>query len=127
MTGAEIARPPVHRITLAQTVALTVLCLLLWLRDEVSAYSALSGGLVAIVPQAYFAALAFRRRGAQAARSIARSGYVGEVGKFFLSVAGFAVVFATVRPLDGLAVFAGYLAMLAIQITGSWLLLRSGR
>jgi len=28
------------------------------------------------------------------------------------------------RPIDGLAVFAGYLVMLAIQITGSWLLLR---
>jgi len=46
------------------------------------------------------------------------------MGKFLLSVAGFAVVFATLRPIDGLAVFAGYLVMLAIQITGSWLLLR---
>jgi len=124
MTGAEIARPPVHRITLAQLAALVPLCVLLWPRNEVWAYSVLSGGLVAIVPQAYFAALAFRWRGARAARSMARSGYVGEVGKFFLSVAGFAVVFAAVRPIEGLAVFAGYLVMLAIQITGSWLLIR---
>jgi len=124
MTGAEIARPPVHRITLAQLALLVPLCLLLLAFDKVCAYSVLSGGMVAIVPQAYFAALAFRWRGARSAGAIARSSYVGEIGKFFLSVAGFAAVFAALRPIDGLAVFAGYLAMLATQIIGSWWLLR---
>ena len=124
MTGAEIARPPVHRITLAQLALLVPLCLLLLASDKVCAYSVLSGGMVAIVPQAYFAALAFRWRGARSAGAIARSSYVGEMGKFFLSIAGFAVVFAALRPIDGLAVFAGYLAMLATQIIGSWWLLR---
>jgi ATP synthase protein I len=124
MAGAEIARPPVHRITLAQLAVLVTLCLLLLARDEVCAYSVLSGGLIAVVPQAWFAARAFRWRGARCARDIARSSYAGEIGKFILSVAGFAVVFATVRPIDGLAVFAGYLVMLALQVTGSWLLLR---
>lgn len=122
--GAEIARPPVHRITLAQLVLLVPLSLVLLAIDTVCAYSVLSGGLIAILPQAYFAALAFRNRGARSAKAIARSSYAGEVGKFLLSVAGFAVVFATVRPVDGLAVFVGYLLMLAIQITGSWLLLK---
>ena len=124
MPGAEIERPPVHRITLAQLSILGPVCLVLLAFDKVYAYSVASGGLVAIIPQAYFAALAFRWRGARSARAIARSSYAGEVGKFLLSVAGFALVFATLRPLDGLAVFAGYLVMLAIQITGSWFLLR---
>jgi ATP synthase protein I len=124
MTGAEIARPPVHRITLTQLALLVPACLLLSLHDAVCARSALCGGLVAIVPQAWFASMTFRRRGARSARAIARSSYAGEIGKFLLSVAGFAVVFAMVRPIDGLAVFAAYLAMLGIQITGSWLLLR---
>lgn len=124
MPGAEIARPPVFRITLAQLSALVVMCLVLLAFDTVRAYSALCGGLIAILPQSYFAALTFRWRGAKSARAIARSGYIGEVGKFLLSVAGFAAVFVAMRPIDGAAVFAGYLAMLAIQITGSWLLLR---
>ena len=124
MPGAEIERPPVHRITLAQLATLVPLCLLLLAYDKVYAYSVASGGLIAIIPQAYFATLAFRWRGARSARAIARSSYAGEVGKFLLSVAGFAVVFAAVRPIEGLAVFVGYLAMLAIQITGSWLLLK---
>ena len=124
ISGAEIARPPVHRITLAQLALLGSLCLCLVVFDDVCAYSVLSGGLIAIVSQAYFALLAFRWRGARSAGAIARSGYAGQVGKFLLSGAGFAVVFATVRPIDGLTVFAGYLVMLAIQITGSWLLLK---
>ncbi len=124
MPAAEIAPPPVHRIALAQLAILAPLCLALSAQDRVCAYSALCGGLVAIAPQAYFAALAFRRRGANAARSIARSGYAGEVGKFMLSAAGFAVVFAAVRPIDAPAVFGGFLGMLAVQIVGSWWLLR---
>ena len=123
MPGAEIARPPVHRITLAQLATLTLLCLPLLAYDQVVAWSLAAGGLIAIIPQAYFARLAFRWRGANSARAVARSSYAGEIGKFMLSIAGFAVVFATVRPISGLAVFAGYLAMLAIQIIGSWLLL----
>ncbi len=123
MPGAEIARPPVHRITLVQLASIGLLSLLFLAFDRVLAYSVLSGGLIAIVPQAYFAALAFRWRGARSARAIARSGYAGELGKFLLSIAGFALVFAVLRPIDGPAVFVGYLAMLLIQITGSWLLL----
>jgi ATP synthase protein I len=124
MTGAEIARPPVYRITLTQLVVLVLLCLILLAADKVRAYSVLSGGLIAILPQAYFAALAFRWRGARSARAIAHSSYAGQVGKFLLSIAGFAAVFVLLRPIDAPAVFAGYLAMLAIQIIGSWLLLR---
>ena len=123
MAGAEIARPPVHRITLAQLAILVIVCIPLFAYDTTVAWSLAAGGLVAIIPQAYFAMLAFRWRGASSARAIARSSYAGETGKFLLSVAGFAVVFATVRPISGLAVFAGYLVMLAIQIIGSWLLL----
>ncbi len=123
MIGAEIARPPVHRITLAQLVLLVLLSLGMLAVDRVVAYSVLSGGLVAIVPQAYFAVLAFRWRGAQSASAIARSSYAGVLGKFLLSIAGFALVFAAVRPIDGPSVFVGYLAMLVAQITGSWMLL----
>ncbi|AQA17363.1 hypothetical protein BST95_03070 [Halioglobus japonicus] len=123
MPGAKIARPPVHRITLTQLAVLTLLCLALLVYNEVVAWSLAAGGLVAVIPQAYFAHLAFRWRGAKSARDMARASYAGEIGKFMLSVAGFAVVFAAIRPIDGLAVFAGYLAMLTIQIIGSWLLL----
>jgi ATP synthase protein I len=123
MPGAEIARPPVHRITLVQLALLVSIGLILLAFDRVFAYSVFSGGLIAIVPQAYFAVLAFRWRGARSAQAIARSSYAGEVGKFLLSCAGFGLVFGVLRPINGPAVFVGYLAMLITQITGSWLLL----
>lgn len=123
VSGAEITRPRVHRITLTQLALLAALGLCLLAIDKVVAYSVFSGGLIAIVPQAYFAMLAFRWRGAQSARAMARSGYAGETGKFLLSMAGFALVFAVVRPIDGPAVFTGYLLMLVTQLIGSWLLL----
>ena len=125
VAGANIARPPVHRITLAQLAVLAPLCLVTWLVvNSVSAYSLLCGALVSILPQAWFASIAFRRRGARKAQSAARMAYAGELGKFLLSVVGFALVFAMVRPIDAPAVFAGFLCMLGIQIYGSWRLLR---
>ncbi len=122
--GAEIPRPPVHRITLVQLAVLVPLSLTMLAFSKTGALSVLCGGLVAVIPQAYFATVAFRWRGARSAREIAHSSYLGEVGKFLLSIAGFAVVFAAVRPIDGLAVFSGYVLMLALQIIGSWWLLR---
>ena len=125
MTAAKIHRPPVHYITLAQLVILGALAALLVLyTGPVRAYSWALGGLVAVVAQAYFAWQVFRHRGARAASQIAKSSYAGEIGKFLLAVAGFALIFALVRPVSGGAVFAGYGAMLIIQLTGSWLLLR---
>jgi ATP synthase protein I len=124
MTGAEIKRPPIHRIPKTQCAVLATLSLLSSMFDPVAAYSLLAGGLIAILPQAYFAARVFSRSGSRSAEAIARASYSGEIGKFALTAAGFAVVFAVVSPIDGLAVFIGYLIMLAIQVTGSWLLLR---
>jgi ATP synthase protein I len=122
--GATIGKTPVFRITMAQVVLLAPMSVALAYWDRAWALSVFCGGLVAVVPQAWFATRTFRYRGARSARAVARAGYAGEVGKFLLSAAGFAAVFILLRPVAGAAVFAGYLLMLAIQITGSWMLLR---
>ncbi|TXS93744.1 hypothetical protein FV139_08870 [Parahaliea maris] len=124
--GAPIAKPPVYRISQTQLTVLALLCLALLPVDRVWAVSALCGGLVAVVPQAWFAAKAFAHRGARSAREVANAGYSGEVVKFLLSAVGFAALFILLRPVSPLAVFGAYIAMLAIQITGSWMLLRRG-
>jgi ATP synthase protein I len=66
-----------------------------------AAMSALLGGLVSIVPNAYFARKLFRHQGAQAAKQIVNSFYKGEASKIALSIAMFAVVFKfyTTTPL----------------------------
>jgi ATP synthase protein I len=55
--------------------------------------TAILGGLVSIVPNAYFARTLFRYHGAQAAKKIVNSFYKGEALKLFLSIALFALVF----------------------------------
>lgn len=127
MHGAQISRPPAHRISYAQTVILVILCAGLGVKDQVVAYSLLLGGLIAILPHAWFTYQVFRRSGARSARQIAHGSYVAEVGKFALAVAGFGVVFAMVRPLSAGAVFAGYGVMIVIQVTGAWWLLRASQ
>ncbi len=125
MKAAKIHRPKVYYISLAQLVLLGAVALPLSMQwGTVRGYSWLLGGLVAVVTHAYFAWQVFRYRGAQAARRIASASYAGEIGKFLLAVAGFALIFALVRPVSGGAVFAGYGVMLIVQLSGSWLLLR---
>lgn len=126
MNANGIPRPPVQRISLVQLLVLPLPVLLVWwMSGTVAAQSFFAGALIAILPQAWFAIRVFRFRGARAATQLVRSALSGEVGKFFLSVAGFAAVFSLLRPIDGPAVFGGYMAMLAVQISGGWLLLRS--
>ena len=122
---ASISRPPAYRITLAQLVLLLLSWASLQFWDDQTATSIVLGGLIAIVPNAWFALGMFRWRGASVARQAVSAGYAAETGKFLLTAAGFALVFATVRPLVAWAVFAGYIAMLVVQVSGAWWLLRT--
>jgi len=109
----------VYKITIVQLLILLAASLLLSALDLVVAYSLVLGGLVAVMPQAYFAVRVFRHRGAKSANAIAKSSYRGEIGKYVLSTAGFALIFALIEPVNALAVFVGFFAMLAIQIIGA--------
>ena len=79
--------------------------------------SALLGGLIAWLPNTYFALRAFRYRGARAAQKIVRSFYAGAFGKMILTMAMFAIVFIKVKPLGALALFVGF----AIVQTMNWI------
>lgn len=90
--------------------------------DGVRAYSALLGGLICAVPNAYFSLRAFRYRGARATGRIVGDFYVGETVKLSLAAAGFALSFMLVDPLSPAALFAGYLL---VYLTGLAVLMRS--
>lgn len=78
-------------------------------------YSAFLGGLIAWLPNCYFAFRAFRHRGARAARLIVRSFYAGAAGKMLLTGGMFTLVFVNVRPLNAPAVFLGFVAVQAMS------------
>ncbi|WP_422910788.1 F0F1 ATP synthase subunit I [Pseudomonas sp. MAC6] len=104
-------RLPFHRLVvfpvlLVQLLVLLLLALVLWQwQGAVAGYSGLCGGLIAWLPNLYFAHKAFRFSGARAAQAIVRSFYAGEAGKLVLTAVLFALTFAGVKPLEPLAVF----------------------
>lgn len=63
------------------------------LSGTTAAISALLGGLVNMIPNAYFARTMFRYQGARAAKQIVNSFYKGEALKIVLSIALFMLVF----------------------------------
>ena len=98
-------------VLLAQTGLTAALAVMFWgLDDVVSGYSALLGGLTAIVPNGFLAARLMLPRRDPGAGALLRAAYLGELGKLVLTALMFGVVFALVRPLAAGALFAGFIA-----------------
>ena len=76
-----------------------------------AAYSALLGALVAIIPNAVFARRFFQYQGAQVARQIVKSFYVGEGLKIALSMLLFIMVFTIYKVLP-LLFFLTYITII---------------
>ena len=73
--------------------------------------SVVLGGVISILPNAYFAHCVFRHAGARSIEKAVRSAYQGEVVKLLMMGAGFALVFAFVEPIEVPAVFGGFLVV----------------
>lgn len=91
---------------------------------NVAGYSALLGGLIATLPNAFLALrLAVPRRD-PGARALIRAAYIGELGKLALTVLLFSIVFVTVRPLAAAPLFATFAVTVLVPLLG---LLKPGR
>lgn len=108
----------VAKVLLAQLGLTVVLAMLFWGIDgRVSGYSALLGGLICVVPNAFLALrLAVPRR--DPGDTLVRAAYIGELGKLALTVLFFSVVFGMVRPLAAGAVFVGFIAAQLVTFSG---------
>ncbi|SFH57848.1 F0F1 ATP synthase subunit I [Modicisalibacter xianhensis] len=122
---AQLKRPQFKRLLVAQGITVTLMVILgAALSGGSAAISALTGGLVCLLPNAYFAWRAFRYQGARFARDIVKSFYRAEAGKFGLTAALFTLVFITVPPSNPAFFFGAYVATLFTQWLGPWLLRR---
>lgn len=107
------------KVLLAQLVTSMVLGMLFWGLDaRISGYSALLGGLICVVPNAFLALrLAVPRRD-PGAGALLQAAYIGELGKLALTVLMFGMVFVLVRPLAAGALFAGFIAAQLVTFSG---------
>jgi len=101
-----------RRRALVYLIAQLVLSLsataLLILYDSVSAYSALTGGMIATVSNAWFTYRVFTVGATSAASAMLASVYVGEIYKIMLTGALFVCAFVLIEPINALALFASY-------------------
>lgn len=118
---------PIVSILLAQVALSGAVAagLAVW-QGQIAAVSALLGGVIAVVPNAFLAARLIAPHAGASAKRLLRAAWLGEIGKLVLTALLFAVVFASVRPLSAAGVFAGFIAaQLAIfgmpLLGGEWL------
>lgn len=110
-----IPKPLVYRVILVQMAVTAVMTLGLLVVDRVMAMSALLGGLICLLPNAWLVRKAFAFGGAQSAQRIVNSFYKGEAGKFLLTVCGFTLAFAWIRPLHPLMLMGAFVVVQAVN------------
>jgi ATP synthase protein I len=103
-----------------QIILVALLSLFFWIwKGSNAAYSAILGGVTAILPNFYFARRLFVQTGAQAAKKIIRAFYRGEAIKLLLTAALCLLILKWIR-VSGLPFFAGFIAA---QMAFFWILL----
>jgi len=120
--AASISKPPIIMWLGIELVFLTLvvafawfLQIIVWPAQSYLAVSCLLGGVVAIIPHAYFAGLAWRFTGARSASRMIKSIYRGESGKFILTLVGFGLIFVSPLPVQPVVLFLSYALLLVLQ------------
>jgi len=106
-----LARPALGKVLAIDVLLLVLAVFVAWCLEPTKAWSILLGGLIFLLPQAWFGWRAFRARGAVAARDVAQGFYRAEAGKFLLVAAGFALAFTVAGPVDALWLIVSFALM----------------
>ncbi|MDO6562387.1 ATP synthase subunit I [Amphritea sp. 1_MG-2023] len=103
-------RAKVKRVFQIQIVAIVVITLAAMLHSLVAAYSALLGGIVYLLPNAFFA---WRVLGSQSdtPRGVLADMYIGEIWKMLITILCFAAVFILVQPLSPFPLFLTFILL----------------
>ncbi|GBE08000.1 F0F1 ATP synthase subunit I [bacterium BMS3Bbin11] len=104
-----INQRPFNIIGWQVSLALTTSVVLLPVFGLVTAYSALSGGMISVIANAFFALRLFSNKGSWQVDHLAAVAYRGVIGKLFLTVALFLLAVVLLKPLNAAALFAVYL------------------
>jgi len=106
-------------VQLTITLIIATICAIVF--NINAAISALLGGIVCIIPNAYFACKIFKYQGARAAKQIVNSFYKGEALKIILSILLFTAVFVLCR-ITPLAFFVSYILVLMTHWFAPWII-----
>ncbi|TVP59497.1 MAG: F0F1 ATP synthase subunit I [Halomonadaceae bacterium] len=107
------AAPPIGRWLLLQLLLVLVISTLFLIKSPVSGVSALTGGLIYLLPQTFFSLKAFSRTGGSPPHAL----IFGETIKLLLTGALFAAVFAVADTIDAMALLFTFVVM----VSSHWL------
>ena len=121
-------RPAVHplaKLLFLQLGLGVTLAALFWSTDGgVSGYSALLGGLICVIPNAFLALRLVAPRRDRGPKALLHAAYIGELGKLALTLLLFGAVFLQVEPLAPLPLFTAFIACQLATFAG--LLMQDG-
>jgi ATP synthase protein I len=111
-----------YSFVIAQLVVSLVFSALFLLYDWPAAYSALAGGLIATLANAWFTVKVFTVKRSNEPSVLLRAIYTGEIYKILLTGALFVVAFVLIRPVNAATLLATYFVVHMTPATAGFLL-----
>ena len=108
---ARIAQQQFQKVFLIQIVSAFLIAGVLLLHSMVTAYSALLGGFIFLLPSYFFARKALASQGKETAGTIVRQVYASEIWKMTMSVVLFSTVFILIHPLNPFSLVGTYVGL----------------
>lgn len=112
---SQRTRNRIFKIFLIQAGICVALSVTLLAHSLVTAWSALLGGGLYLLPNLYFAHRALTFREKQSAKMALAEMYMSQIWKMSISILAFAAVFILIQPLNPFSLFGTFILM---QITG---------
>ncbi len=113
---STIVKPAVYRVIMWQLIALGFLSIFLLPFGWVVSFSVLIGGMIHIVPHAWFAKIAFGKVGARESNAVVTNFYLGQAAKFILTAFLMWLAFRAAAGIDVQFMFFGFIAMVPLYL-----------
>ena len=118
----QITRLPFARWLVIEGSVIVILSLLWSLESLLAGYSAFIGGLIFVIPNAYFAHRVFRYQGARNMRFMVGDLFRAESTKLALTAVFFAAVFILMEPVHAPALLFTFAVMVVMSAALRWLI-----
>ena len=121
-TSKAITQLPLVKLLGIEMATLVTISLLWTLESRLAGYSALLGGLIFAMPNAYFARRVYRYEGARQTHLVVGNMFRAEAVKLALIAVFFAAVFILIEPVHVPALLFTFAVMVVIGTALRWLI-----
>ncbi len=121
-SSRAITYVPLGKWLIIEMAVLLMLSLLWLLESRLAGYSALIGGLIFVIPNAYFAHRAYRYQGARQMHLAVSNIFRAESIKLALTAVFFAAVFTLMEPVHVPALLFTFAVMVVLGTALRWLI-----